>query len=47
LKGHQWVSGVGFIEDGKKYQVYIDLEKSWGNTTSKIWGGNVGYRWKL
>lgn len=47
LKGHQWVTGIGFVEDGKRYQLYLDVEKSWGNTVSKAWGFNAGYRWKF
>jgi outer membrane autotransporter protein len=47
LKGHQWVTGLGYVEDGKHHQVYLDAEKSWGNTTSKVWGVNAGYRWKI
>lgn len=47
LKGHQWVTGLGFIEDARHYQLYLDAEKSWGNTTSKEWGMNAGYRWKF
>jgi outer membrane autotransporter protein len=47
LKGHQWVTGVGFVEDGGYYQIYVDAEKSWGNTVSKAWGVNAGYRWKF
>ena len=47
LNGRQLVTGIGYVQDGKSYQAYIDLEKSWGSTTSKIWGGNVGYRWKF
>jgi len=47
LKGHQWVCGLGYIEGNDRHQLYIDVEKSWGNTTSKEWGANVGYRWKF
>jgi outer membrane autotransporter barrel domain len=47
LKGHQWVTGLGFVEDAGHYQLYMDVEKSWGNTVSKKWGVNLGYRWKL
>jgi outer membrane autotransporter protein len=47
LKGHQWVAGLGFVEDTGDGQIYIDAEKSWGNTTSKKWGVNAGYRWKF
>lgn len=47
LKGHQWVTGIGYIEDGKRYQLYLDVEKSWGTTVSKTWGFNAGYRWKF
>ncbi|MBP2636548.1 MAG: hypothetical protein H6Q72_2455 [Firmicutes bacterium] len=47
LKGHQWVAGVGFVEDSKNHQLYLDAEKSWGNSISKVWGVNAGYRWKL
>ena len=47
LKGSQVVAGLGFIEDTENHQIYLDVEKSWGNTTSKLWGANIGYRWKL
>ena len=47
LNGRQLITGIGYVQDGKSYQAYIDLEKSWGSTTSKIWGGNIGYRWKF
>lgn len=47
LQGHQWLAGIGFIEDGKHHQLYLDAEKSWGNVTSKQWGVNAGYRWKF
>lgn len=47
LKGHQWVAGLGFVDDGKNHQLYLDAEKSWGNSVSKEWGFNAGYRWKL
>lgn len=47
LKGHQWVTGLGYIEDTRRHQLYMDVEKSWGNTTSKEWGMNAGYRWKF
>jgi outer membrane autotransporter protein len=47
LNGHQWVTSVGFVEDGKRYQLYLDAEKSYGNTVSKAWGFNAGYRWKF
>lgn len=47
LEGHQWITGLGLIEDAEHYQFYLDLEKSWGSTTSKQWGVNMGYRWKL
>lgn len=47
LKGHQWVAGVGYIEDNGRRQLYIDVEKSWGNAVSKSWGVNAGYRWKF
>lgn len=47
VKGHQWVTGIGYVEDSEKGQIYMDAEKSWGHTTSKEWGFNVGYRWKF
>jgi len=47
LKGHQWVAGIGFVADGKRYQLYLDVEKSWGSAVSKAWGVNAGYRWKF
>jgi outer membrane autotransporter protein len=47
LKGHQWVAGLGFVEDAGSRQLYIDVEKSWGNTVSRAWGVNAGYRWKF
>lgn len=47
LKGHQWVTGVGFVEDTGRQQFYLEVEKSWGNTSSKQWGVNVGYCWKF
>lgn len=47
LKGHQWLTGVGYVEDTGRYQIYVDAEKSWGDTTSKVWGLNAGYRWKF
>ena len=47
LKGHQWVTGIGFVEDTKRYQLYLDVEKSWGSDTSKEWGMNTGMRWKF
>ncbi|MBP2655170.1 MAG: hypothetical protein H6Q73_2739 [Firmicutes bacterium] len=47
LKGSQVVAGVGFIADTGSHQVYLDVEKSWGSSTSKLWGANLGCRWKL
>lgn len=47
VKGHQWATGIGYVEDSEKGQIYMDAEKSWGHTTSKEWGFNVGYRWKF
>ncbi|MBP2649840.1 MAG: hypothetical protein H6Q74_665 [Firmicutes bacterium] len=52
LKGDQVVAGIGYIADTGKQQLYIDIEKSWGiktdgSSTNKLWGGNIGYRWKL
>lgn len=47
VKGHQWATGIGYVEDSGKGQIYMDAEKSWGHTTSKEWGFNVGYRWKF
>ncbi|MDT8903184.1 autotransporter outer membrane beta-barrel domain-containing protein [Anaeroselena agilis] len=47
LKGHQWVTGIGFVEDKKHYQLFIDAEKSWGTAVSKEWGFNLGCRWKF
>jgi outer membrane autotransporter protein len=47
LKGHQWVAGVGYIEDNGRRQLYLDVEKSWGDTVSKSWGVNAGCRWKF
>lgn len=47
LKGHQRVTGLGFVEDTGSRQVYVDVEKSWGSATSKQWGVNLGCRWKF
>jgi outer membrane autotransporter protein len=47
LRGHQWVTGLGYIEDNGRHQLYIDVEKSWGDTVSKKWGLNAGCRWKF
>lgn len=47
LKGNQWVTGLGFVEDAGNCQLYMDVEKSWGNAVSKTWGANLGCRWKF
>lgn len=47
LKGDQLVTGIGFIEDSGRRQYYLDVEKSWGDRTSKQWGVNAGMRWKF
>jgi hypothetical protein len=39
------VAGVGYIEDNGNRQLYIDVEKSWGDTVSKSWGVIAGCRW--
>ncbi|MBP2654484.1 MAG: hypothetical protein H6Q73_2053, partial [Firmicutes bacterium] len=47
LKGSQVVTGIGYIEDVVGHQIYLDIEKSWGSSASKLWGANLGYRWKV
>ena len=47
IKGHQWVAGLGFVEETAHGQIYFDAEKSWGRSVSKEWGVNAGMRWKF
>lgn len=47
LKGGQLVAGVGFAVDMPHQQLYVDLERSWGDRTSKPWGFDLGCRWKF
>lgn len=47
LKGNQLVAGFGIVTDTSGHQIYVDVEKSWGKTTSKDWGIDLGCRWKF
>ncbi|MBP2651465.1 MAG: hypothetical protein H6Q74_2290 [Firmicutes bacterium] len=46
LKGSQVVTGIGFIQEVGSHEIYINVEKSWGNDLN-YYGGNLGYRWKF
>ncbi|WMI72304.1 autotransporter outer membrane beta-barrel domain-containing protein [Aminobacterium sp. MB27-C1] len=47
LEGDQVVAGFGFVKDTPNYQIYLDAERSWGDTTSKDWGVSLGCRWRF
>ncbi|MBP2637896.1 MAG: outer rane autotransporter barrel domain [Firmicutes bacterium] len=47
LKGGRLVVGAGLMVDTSKNQLYLDVERAWGNKTEMPWGINLGCRWKL